>query len=64
MGSTKVICPMCRGRKGPKKIPYGAKRAIAWCDKCDACLCPPLPNKSRERNKGKKEIKEALKGKK
>lgn len=58
MGGAGIVCPSCRKRSGfPKQLPYGAKRTRSWCDNCDAAYVPPLPNKKRERQRAKKQIK-------
>ena len=44
-----------KGHRKPKRIPYGQKRAMHWCV-CDTDLVPPEPNKKRERQKVKREI--------
>jgi hypothetical protein len=45
--------PKCSDKLGRqrklKKIPYGAKRKLVWCDKCDRELVIPQPSKKRAR---------------
>ena len=46
----------CKLGRIPKSKPYGGKRALHWCDGCDAELVPPQPKKSRERHAARREI--------
>jgi len=49
----------CKCIRRTRHIPYGAKRKLFWCWKCDANLTIPV-KKTAERMKAKKEILDSM----
>lgn len=45
-----------------KHLPYGAKRALEWCDSCDTHMVQKI-SKGSERTKAKREIRKEIEDK-